>query len=202
MLFGQIALFLLLYAISLSLPSWVEYSVADSREISSMSELAAELKQGSYCKRLGDERLRLPSDHLAATAGGTRLSSLSTGTIACTSRGDRRGWQVLLEGWGGPLIGIFAWYANVLVFASMLLEVIGRAPRTATALALGAVVLGFDAFRFHGDPSVGMTPGPFLDHFESGYYVWEFSLVTWLLFTFVNLFFYGSRQCRRRVVDA
>jgi len=178
---GLMVAFLALFGISLTLPSMVLYETADSRVISSESELSAELERGSYCRVLGDAKLHLTPDHEAATADGIPLSWQPSKTIACTSKIVRPAREILYWGWLGPLIGIFAWYANLLALVSVILSVIGRTPKAALVFALGAVLLGLDTFRFHGEPSMGMGPAPFLDHLESGYYVWEFSFVMLLL---------------------
>ena len=178
---GLIAAFFMLYSASLALPCMALYAVADSQTMSSEGAVAAELQRGAYCWRLGGERLQLPSSHAVATAHGTSLSNLPAKEIACTSKTQRLGWEILCEGWLGPLIGILAWYANVFAVVSLILGMLGRTPKTAVAFALGSVMLGLDSFRFTVEPSMGMTPGSFLDHFERGFYVWEFSLMTLLL---------------------
>jgi hypothetical protein len=196
--FGATALFVVLYVASLFLPSWVEYSFPNSRIVSTTTELTAELERDSYSWVLGGERLQPTSQHDITTASGIKLDGPPPKTTACTSRSAPRGLQVLTNGWLGALFSIFAWYANILAFASVILRALGQSPKMTLALTLGAFLLGFDTLRLHSIPVPGgsMVPGPTVDHLESGYYVWQLSLVVLFLSNVVAVAFRDERSVR------
>jgi hypothetical protein len=180
---GLLALFLVLYLVSLFLPAWVEYAVSNSRGVATAGELARELEKGSHCRTTDGAR--------DLTRDATPSGPLPQDSV-CVPVSAWRGLEVLLLGWLALLIPNFAWAANPLALSAVILRV--HAPAKAFGPALGAVLLGFDAFRFD-EPSMGaMAPPPRIDHLASGYWVWEFSFVVLFL---ACLAAFREAQCSR-----
>lgn len=96
------------------------------------------------------------------------------------------GYDLLVGGWFGILVGQFAWYANILLVVGFIKIYIGNyisgMKWFVSAFLLGLQTLAFDSYP-RGE-------GPFydvVDHFGSGFYFWELSFLLFFIYAWVRL---------------
>jgi hypothetical protein len=99
------------------------------------------------------------------------------------------GYRVLLLGFLGVLVGVFAWLANSLMLLAVLLSAFNK--RTASMiLAVSSITLGLQSFMLEAVPfnESSMDPGNlnFVDHLGIGFYVWIGSLGTFAVYCFLK----------------
>jgi hypothetical protein len=86
------------------------------------------------------------------------------------------GLGLLLIGWLGVLVGVFAWLANPLLMVVWLLTLLGRQRMVAVACALGS--LGFSlSFLLHDDIMANEAGGrSAITEIVAGYWLWNLSI--------------------------
>jgi len=100
------------------------------------------------------------------------------------------GWSILLLGWLGILMLVFAWYANIIACFALLFSR-ARLPqmnRIGLGLSLASFFVGLDSFAFHQkllDESV--SDSLYVDHLGIGFYAWELSLLILAAYFYVRL---------------
>lgn len=187
--YGLMGFFLVLYGVSMFLPGLVlnQSPVVPPEAVTEANAVSFLARHAACWGR--DSRLSLAPNGDVRDDKGNKLTHDERQQIACRDPDNQtvyRGYEVLAVGWLGIFSSDFAWYANLLALVALILALMGRAPKTATLLSVGGVLFGLDAFRFTGMPSLDV-PGQPLDHFGSGYYVWEVSLAVLLAAQLITL---------------
>lgn len=89
------------------------------------------------------------------------------------------GYRVLLSGFLGVFVGVFAWFATPLMLLALLLSTL-RKRLAAMILSVASIALGLQSYMLKAIPfnESSMDPGNlnFVDHLGSGFYVWTASL--------------------------
>lgn len=103
--------------------------------------------------------------------------------------GSYRGYEVLLLGVLGILLGIFAWFANPVMLGAVMLAAFGKR-LAAMILAVPAVALGLQSFALDAVPfnEASMEPGNLnvVDHLGPGFYLWMGSLMVFAAYCFLK----------------
>jgi hypothetical protein len=99
------------------------------------------------------------------------------------------GYEILLTGFLGVLVGVFAWFANPLMLLAVLLSTFKK--RLASIiLSVAAIALGLQSYALKAIPfnESSMDPGNlnFVDHFGLGFYLWMASLLTCAVYCFLK----------------
>jgi hypothetical protein len=101
--------------------------------------------------------------------------------------GALRGYEVLAMGVLGVLLGMFAWFANPLMLAAVLLAAFGKR-RAAMVLSVLAAALGLQSYALDGIPFNESSTGPdnlnIVDHLGLGFYLWMASLLAFAAYCF------------------
>lgn len=95
------------------------------------------------------------------------------------------GYNILLTGFLGVLVGVFAWFANPLMLLALLLSTFKK--RVASlVLAVSSIALGLQSYMLGAVPfnESSMRPDDlnFVDYLGRGFYLWMGSLVTFSLY--------------------
>ncbi|QEX23761.1 hypothetical protein FRZ61_37000 [Hypericibacter adhaerens] len=103
--------------------------------------------------------------------------------------GVARGYEILMMGWLGPLLGVFAWYAAPLMGLALLLSQIGKRI-VATVLAAAALALGLQSYALKAIPFNESSMKPedlnYVDHLGAGFYLWIAALAAFAVFCFLE----------------
>ena len=87
------------------------------------------------------------------------------------------GWQILLFGWAGIFLGMFAWYSNVLLLVSI--------ARKDYKFSIFAFLLGLQAFYFSIKPlDEAGVKNYYVDHLGFGYYLWLAAMISFAIYYF------------------
>ena len=95
------------------------------------------------------------------------------------------GYNILLTGFLGVLVGVFAWFANPLMLLALLLSTFKK--RVASlVLAVFSIALGLQSYMLEAVPFNESSMHPdnlnFVDHLGRGFYLWMGSLVTFSVY--------------------
>ncbi len=95
------------------------------------------------------------------------------------------GFVILIIGWMGVFIFMFAWLANPLLLTALIC--IRFKKYTASAvLSLAAFILSLQSYAFHGEPTEGPGPGN-PTYLGIGFYVWVLSIVCILIYSIIKM---------------
>lgn len=117
---------------------------------------------------------------LPFVAAAVYAIALALPAVRAPGAGEFSGFDLLLEGWRGVRTGSFAWFANPLFQAAVLLG-IGELRRTAGVAAGLACVLALTSFSATAVARSAGVALPELDY-RAGFYVWlaaQFLLLAW-----------------------
>lgn len=95
----------------------------------------------------------------------------------------KSGYQILIEGWEGITIGIFAWCSN-LFFALSLLFILYKRYKEAFNCAVIGFLIGLQSFLIGSYPIQDDTVT--IDHLLVGYYVWELSFIFLSIYSYLK----------------
>lgn len=103
--------------------------------------------------------------------------------------GSYYGYGILLMGFLGAFVGVFAWFANPLMLLAVLLSMFKK--RLASMiLSVAAMALGLQSYMLEAVPfnESSMDPGNLnlVDHLGLGFYLWMGSLVTFSVYCFLK----------------
>ena len=95
------------------------------------------------------------------------------------------GYKILFIGWGGFFIGNFAWYANILFFAT-LASVSNKEGKERDELitSIAAFLLGLTAFMFHSMPINEAGSDRIVKYLGPGYYVWMLTIALLAIYSY------------------
>jgi len=128
-------------------------------------------------------RLNFWANKIALLAGGLWFLSLFFNALILYNDNSYLGFAILLNGWQGPLVGNFAWFANLFFVYAFLKQISGR--KIASISSAIALVLSLDVMRFHEIVlSAAPTSSPVYGY-GIGFVLWFASI--WLLYLSVGL---------------
>jgi hypothetical protein len=93
-----------------------------------------------------------------------------------------RGYNLLLEGIFGMLLGIFSWFSNVLILLALLFAC-QKQFKPGMVFSSLAILLALQSYAFHEKPlDEGVVKSLTVDHLGSGFYFWILSFILLLLY--------------------
>lgn len=103
--------------------------------------------------------------------------------------GSLYGYEILPMGVLGVLLGVFAWFANLLTLLAVVLSAFGKR-LAAMILSVGSVALGLQSFALDAVPfsEASMKPDNLniVDRLGPGFYLWMASLVVFAVYCFLK----------------
>lgn len=180
---------LVLFVVSLLSPGIVFRP--DARSNPKASECAFAVQDGVVCSSFGFGGAGMTSCGLAKDArpgeifvDRQKILDYCKGWDAPVAEREL-GYVVLVSGFLGIFVGVFAWFANPLMLVAVLLS-LSRRRVVAMVLALAAVALGLQAYALDAVPfnEASMEPDNlnYVDHLGYGYYLWMASLVAFAVY--------------------
>ena len=99
------------------------------------------------------------------------------------------GYKILLIGFFGVFVGVFAWFANPLIILALLLSKFKK--RLASIIvSILAIALGLQSYTLKAVPFNESSMEPrnlnFVDHLGCGFYLWMGSLVAFSAYCFLK----------------
>jgi len=99
------------------------------------------------------------------------------------------GYDALLMGPLGILVGVFAWFANPLMLLALLLST-SKKRVAAMILSVSAIALGLQSYTLEAVPFTESSMAPenlnFVDHLGRGFYLWMGSLAAFSAYCFLK----------------
>jgi hypothetical protein len=99
------------------------------------------------------------------------------------------GYEILLAGLLGALVGVFAWFANPTMLLALLLAG-HRKRRTSLVLSAVSVALGLQSYMLEAVPFNESSMDPanlnLVDHLSYGFYLWMTSLLLFCAYCFLK----------------
>jgi hypothetical protein len=99
------------------------------------------------------------------------------------------GYHILLMGFLGVFVGVFAWYANPLMALALLLSKFKKR-LASTILSIFSIALGLQSYALKAVPFNESSMDPrnlnFVDHLGRGFYLWMASLVVLSAYCFLK----------------
>ncbi len=99
------------------------------------------------------------------------------------------GYHILLLGFLGIFIGMFAWYANPLMFLALMLSKFKKR-LAAMIFSISSIVLGLQSYALKAIPFNESTMDSrnlnFVDHLGCGFYLWMSSLIVFSGYCFLK----------------
>src|SRR5262249_33628901 len=103
--------------------------------------------------------------------------------------GVLHGYEILPMGVLGVFLGIFAWFANLLMLAAVLLSAVGK-PLAAMILSLAAILVGLQSYGLDAVPfneaSMAADNLNVVDRLGLGFYLWKASLLAFTAYCFLR----------------